>query len=363
MKRAALVRRYAPLLAVAAIQLVIIAAVPSTGAKQTQVSTGFGNGDESALAAPGATDQGAATGAAGDTASATAGSAGGATGGAAGRAGAGPGGGGAPGSAAAGATAASGETSHCVKGRTFDPALAYFAPPCVAGTPAAPMPNNGGNTYQGVTKDTITIVDYITNYGAEVNAILSAQGQLETYDQGKVMDAAFEAFLNKHFVTYGRHIKIIPYQGKCQSVPPDKQCLIPEMDNIVDTYHPYMVFWNTTLCSECFAELRRKNTIAVGGIGFSEQFAHDNAPYYYSAGESSSRMEVAFSQFWCGQLQNSPVKFAGTQNPAQNFNGQKRVLGVISTNDPDNEDTVKNLLVPLLKQCGQDVNHFYFYDQ
>src|SRR3954462_5665592 len=135
------------------------------------------------------------------------------------------------------------------------------------------------------------------------------------------------------------------------------------MDTIVDTYHPYMVFWNTTLCSECYAELARRKTIAIGGVGFSEQFATDNAPYFYSSGESSSRMETAFAEFWCKQLQPSPVKFAGHQNPAQDFNGKPRVLGVISTNDPDNETTVKKVLYPLLRACGQTVTHEYFYDQ
>ncbi len=59
-----------------------------------------------------------------------------------------------------------------------------------------------------------------------------------------------------------------------------------------------------------------------------------------------------------------PVKYAGHQNPAQDFNGKPRVLGIISTDDPDNKDTVNNFLVPLLKsKCGVNVDHFYFYAQ
>ena len=58
------------------------------------------------------------------------------------------------------------------------------------------------------------------------------------------------------------------------------------------------------------------------------------------------------------------VKWAETQNPAQNFNGQPRRLGVISTNDPDNENTVKNVLGPALaRYCGDKIWHTYFYDQ
>jgi hypothetical protein len=57
------------------------------------------------------------------------------------------------------------------------------------------------------------------------------------------------------------------------------------------------------------------------------------------------------------------VRYAKTNNPAQNFNGQSRRLGVISTNDPDNEDTVKKVLASALAKCGDKIWHTYFYDQ
>lgn len=58
------------------------------------------------------------------------------------------------------------------------------------------------------------------------------------------------------------------------------------------------------------------------------------------------------------------MRFAGTADPAQNFNGQPRRLGVISTNDADNQATVNNVLVPALRaDCGDKVWHTYFYAQ
>jgi hypothetical protein len=260
-----------------------------------------------------------------------------------------------------------------VNGRAFDPAIAWHAPACVPGTPGGSYPNNGGATYQGVTKNGITIVDYVTNYGAEVNAILEAQGQLVTADEAKIFDKAMANFMNTHYVFYGRKVSIITYQGQCQSVPPDVQCLRTEIDRVIDTYHPYMFFWNTTLCSECYREIARKKTVAMGGVGFSDELSNALAPYFYSASESATRIELAFAQFWCNQMSsvnepNRRVKWAstrnGAQNPAQNFNGEKRRLGVISTNDPDNEDTVFKVLAPALKKgCGDKIWHTYFYDQ
>ncbi|MEY2398950.1 MAG: hypothetical protein QOJ00_2124 [Actinomycetota bacterium] len=359
--RASLVRRYGPLIAVVAAQILIIATVPSTAHNSTDLAVANNGGNS---LSGGATDAsgGGTSGDAGVPGANTPG------GGGAGAQTAGSGGSngtrGGPGGATAG-----GDTSHCVGGREFDPAVAYWAPPCTAGTVGATNVNNGGATYRGVTKDTVTIVDYLTNYGAEVNAILQAQGTLETYEQGVVLDKAFENFINAKYVLYGRKVKIIPYQGKCQSVPPDKKCLIPEMDNIVASYHPFIVMWNTTLCSECYAELAHNKTVAVGGIGFSDEFATANEPYYYSAGESSTKIQRAFAEFWCKQMSSKAnpsrkVKFAAHNNPAQDFTGKPRVLGVISTNDPDNENTVKRVLYKELDKCGDtDHSHEYFYDQ
>jgi hypothetical protein len=384
MHRNTLARRYAPLALLAAVQLLIIATVPSIASKgaAAQVSSGGsfapgsqgsgGSGGSSAAgsggsSAGGGTSGGGGTsfsGGSGGSSGGSGGFAGGSGGGAAGSGGGAGGlGGGGVGSAPPGAQS-SGDTSHCSGGREFSPGIAYWAPPCVPGTPGAPDSANGGATGPGVTANQINIVDYNGDSGAEVDAILQAEGLYESYQNAIVLDKAYANFINKNFVLYGRKVNIITYQGQCTTVPPDTNCLIPEMDKIAAQYHPYALFWNTTLCSACFAELARDHVVAFGGVGFSDQFANANAPYFYSEGESSTRIEQAFAEFYCKQMASSPVKFAETLNPAQNFNGKPRVLGIISTNDADNEDTVKNVLVPLLKRtCGVTVNHFYFYAQ
>ncbi|TML38692.1 MAG: hypothetical protein E6G27_13485 [Actinobacteria bacterium] len=247
----------------------------------------------------------------------------------------------------------------------------------VGNAATAAAANNGGGTYQGVSDKEIKIVDYVSNYGAEVNAILQAEGLLVTYDQAKSFDTAMANFINGHYVLYGRKVSIATYSGQCQSVPPDYGCLIPEMDRVIDTYHPYMFFWNTTLCSACYQEIARRKVVAVGGVGFSDEFANTlvdpstRGQLFYSPGESASRTEKAFAQFYCSQLStqtnpNRKVRYAETQNQLQNFNGQPRRLGIISTNDPDNENTVKNVLVPEIHRLcgnGEVLNHFYFYAQ
>ena len=363
MNRGTLARRYAPLVALAAIQLLIIATVPSkapnkASAAQQQLATGATQSGGGATVDTGQ----------GGTASTVAGS-GGALGGAVGGtttgAGGGAGSGGAGGSSGPGAvTGAAGDVTHCVAGHEFDPAMAYWAPPCVAGTPGGPFANNGGATAQGVTGDTITIVDYHADAGAEVDAILKAEGLYTSYSDAQTYDAVYQNFINKFYVLYGRKVKIITYQGQCTTVPPDTNCLLPEMDKIASQYHPFMVYWGVnTVCSACYAELARDKVIATGGDGFSDDFANQNAPFFYSASESSTRIEDAFAEFYCKQLAKFPVAYAEHGNAAQNFNGKPRVLGVISTNDPDNKDTVHKILYKALATCGVSVTHEYFYAQ
>ena len=366
MNRSTLARRYAPLVALAAIQLLIIATVPSTAAKrvvsQGTTSGGFAAGQQGTSAGSTDTGTGASAGATGGGDTGTGAVGGTAAGTAVGTSGGTSGGTGTLTSTPPGVT--SGDTSHCVAGREFDPAIAYWAPACVPGKPGATGINNGGATSMGVTANEITIVNYNGDAGAEVDAILQAEGLYESYQQSIVLNKAFENFINKEYVLYGRHVHVISYQGQCQEVPPDTNCLIPEMDKIAAQYHPYAVVWgNNTLCSACYAELARNHVITIGGVGFSDEFANQNAPYFYAFSQSSSRVEQAFAEFYCKQLAASPVKFAETNNAAQNFNGKSRVLGVLSTNDPDNKNTVMQVLVPALKRCGVSVNHFYFYAQ
>jgi hypothetical protein len=132
------------------------------------------------------------------------------------------------GQSATGATAAqqTGDTSHCVGGRQFDPAIDYFAPPCVPGIPGAAFANNGATTWQGVSNTQIELVVYVADYGAEVDQILKAQGLYYNANDAKTWNAAYAKFINSHYQLYGRKLHIDTVQGGCRTVPPDYPCLI-----------------------------------------------------------------------------------------------------------------------------------------
>ena len=372
MPRSSPLRKFGPLLALGGVQLLIVLLIPSVapgaGASADAFSpTGLSSGSDT----PGS------PGTAGGAVASVAGAVGGALPGGApvrgGTAGAGaqtPGTG--PGSLPAGgspvSTRQTGDTTHCVDGRQFDPAIDYFAPPCVPGVPGAAFAgDNGGATWPGVTATSIEIVTYIPDYGAEVDTILKAQGLYYTAAEVDVVNASYQKFLNDHYNFFGRRVHLSTYQGTCSTVPPDYQCLNGEMDKMVATLHPYAVIFSTTLCSACYAELARLKVISTGGAGFSDAFRTANAPYIYDQGMSSTRIEQQFADLWCHQLTSRNgsgrvASFAGSANPAQDFRNQPRVLGVVATNDPDIQATVKSVLYPALeKGCGEHVTHEYFY--
>ncbi len=284
-----------------------------------------------------------------------------APGGGAAAAGGSAGGGGAAAPTAPRATA--GSTAHCVDGRQFDPKIDFFAPPCVPGVPGAAVAGNRA-TGLGVSKDTITVVHYVGDAGAEVNAILRAQGLYYDATDARTANAAFQTFINKNYQLHGRKVAIRTYQGTCRTVPPDQQCLNAEMNRIAKQFKPFAVYYNTTVCSACFAELARNKVVTFGGAGFSEEFRNELKPYNYDAGMSSTRMSRLFAELWCNQMAGKPAVQAGSQNPAQDLRKVTRQLGVVSTNDPDNERVIKKVLYPALAKCGQSVKgHEYFYEQ
>jgi hypothetical protein len=377
-------RKYGPLALLAAVQLVIVLVAPSTApdvagadAASLGVDAGAPVADAGAAVDPAtgvAAGPGAATGGGPvtDTSGGAATAPGAASGGSAPAGGSRTSGGGtapaagpapAAGGKAPAAAAAKGDTSHCVGGRQFDPALDFHAPPCVPGKPGLKGVPNGGATSMGVTKDTIDIIHYVSDAGATVNAILRAQGLYYDAESAKPVNEAWARFINSRYNLHGRTLRIRTFQGTCRTVPPDYPCLIAEMGKLA-SMKPYAVLWSTTLCSVCFTELARKKVVSFGGLGFSEEFRQALKPYNYDQGMSSTRMAKTFAGWWCHQFAGKNAIFAGGQNPSQDFRKQRRQLGVISTNDPDNERVVKKVLYPELATCGESVKgHEYFYDQ
>jgi hypothetical protein len=381
MNRSTLARRYAPLAALAALQLLIIATVPSKA--PTAVSAGgvpgatagedFGEPlAEETIPLDGVPAEGAVDPATGQP---VAGGGGGAAGGA--TAGARTGGGGAAGGAAAGgaqeADGPSGDTSHCVEGRQFDPKIYFYAPKCVGKFTG----KNPGATYQGVSDKEVKVIVYQGKPNEAVDAVLTAQGSNPSDAQRQAFDTAVAKFVNDKFELYGRKFVLERVKGNCETVPPNYVCLRNEMrDDIVKGRKPFIVVWNTSLASPAFDELSAQATINIGGWHFRDVFNQQRRPYRWDVQMGGTQLARHAGQFWCAKLHGKKAEFAGETDPSRpqtqpgsgknpstnDIRGKTRVLGVISTDDPENKLNINTLKQELAK-CGAKVAHEFFYSQ
>src|SRR5687768_13804374 len=277
MSRATLARRYGPLLAVAAVQLLIIAVVPSRAPSATDnLSTqGLPDGTETGVVdeegvpvytdpVTGQTILGGPGGPGGTTTS----GGGSRTSGGGGGGGTDAGGGGEDGGTG---TPTAGDTKHCVKGRQYDPAVYEWAPPCVPKFTG----NNGGSTYnRGVTKDSIKVMVMRGNYGTAVNTILENQGSPKPAEFAAFTEAA-EKFVNSKYELYGRKIDFEYYQIKAvtggETAPQDDQ-LREEMRQLVRDKNPFGVIWANSVSSATYEELSKLKVVNIGGYGFTDDF-------------------------------------------------------------------------------------------
>lgn len=336
-------RRYAPLAVVLAVQLLLIALLPSTagprsaapgtddfvspyattspGAPRATAGPRPGPGPSAPIATPGSTAPAAAL----------------------------------PGrDVGSSAGPAPGDTRHCVGGRQFDPAIDYFAPPCVATVGA----NTTGATYRGVTGKTITIVNYFPQGNAAVDASLRVQGLYVSIAQQRAWDAAAQDFINARYELYGRTVSITTVQGTCAVFPPDTACLRNEMRSIVAELQPFMFRWITPLTSAPFDELSALGVLNVGGLMFTDGFSAARRPYHWDVHESGTQIARAFGELWCRSLASSPAAYSPAPTAAGSVNGARRVLGIIGTNDPENI-LMRQEVDRVVRRCGSSVAHTY----
>ena len=364
MNRATLARRYGPLVAVVAVQLLIIAAVPSKAPVEQSLNAGAASGAGGFI--PGEEEgtfidpiTGQIITADGTTIGTVAGGAAGSPGAAGGAPGAGGG------SGTGGPAVPAGSTAHCIDGRQFDPSFYYYAPICVPKFTG----DNGGATYQGVTKDTIKVVIYIGNLGPAVDALLDAQGSNPDAADRQAFNAAAAKVISARYELYGRKLDIKEWEGQCAAVPPDYPCLRNEMRQLVQTEKPFAVLWRTSLASPAFDELSALKVLNLGGWHFREVFAQQRRPYHWDVTMSGDDIMKMSAEWWCKRMHGGKARYAGEtgsgagQNPPSNdIRSRTRVLGVIATDDPENKLAV-NILKAELAKCGAKVDHEFYYSQ
>ena len=312
-------RRYAPFLLLAGVQALLVALVPSTGAPRSadgQLNVGPGG-----YVAPGAPFEGeVATDEFGNPIPAGqpgAGVAGSAAGGPTGPTGA-IGVPGTPGGAAAG-----GDRSKCAPDGVRQQSITTTSPPCVPRFTG----DNGGATYQGVTREEIVILRYRPKSNTAVDAILRTQGLASTPAEEQQAQDAFARFFDKRYEFYGRKIKWVTVQGNCEITPPDTACLRDEVKRLNAQHKPFGVFYtSSTTQAEFFEQWGQLGVMNVGGWHFTADFNQAQRPYHWDVFMDGTRTVRNLADYWCKKMAGKPAAHAG--DPA--LRAKTRKVGVIT---------------------------------
>jgi hypothetical protein len=303
--------RYAPLVAVLAVQAMLVLGAPTgtttvTNANGAAPGVTGGNGGTTGAGAVGG-PPGAASGPGGTTTGGT--TAGGAV----------------AGSNGTGSTvAATGpkDLSHCDKnGKQLG--VIYMMPPC---QPVWHGGNNGGATMRGVSASTIKYVYFQPQGNAEVNAILARENLAASSEQRCEAIQAFHNELNKRFEFYGRKLVSMdgaggyagskqqnnchfPYfQSQCTLTPPDYKCYRAEADTIAKM-GPVVVLDQTGLTPLDY-RLAQDHITVITIAAAPEQYFEQLAPYLYSAYNGTQQAQL-FAEYWCKKLVGKRVQYAG----------------------------------------------------
>jgi hypothetical protein len=337
------VKRYAPVLALVALVLVVQTISPANS--NTAAGGGGGTGLQAGAGSTGGRTGAGGTAAGGGTlnqadlaSGATAGGLGAASGADGATTGVGPGGaGGAQPGAVAGSNGSqqldslgrplTGDRGHCAPGGVLQDNATFTPAPCIP----ALVGSNGGATYQGITATTINYVILYPTYGQAIDAALN-QAQLQmTPDQAKQADSIFESFINTHWNLYGRKLKSVPVFWDASNADPASERALAKQ--IVAQYHPFAVVnYVPDIMPPALADqLTQAGVMSFGTGELSDQFFTSNAPYSWDLNAQGFRTADMTAEYYCKKMYGKNANLAG--DPTMRL--KKRKLGVLAADSPE----------------------------
>jgi hypothetical protein len=340
------VQLYAPFLVLMIVQALFVAVAPSRGPSKTSVSAG----SPTALGSGGA-DNGSTSGD-GLTTDTIAGADG-----STGASGSGGSSGGGSGSGGGGGVSAAGSTSHCKDGQQFK---------LVVNNPAPCVPkfsgDNGGATYQGVTKDTIKVVRFRSQPNEQVDAILGAKGLAVSAEDDKAAQDAFLSFINKHYEFYGRKVVIEDVVGDCPTTPPDYDKCNAAAQEVVKR-KPALIVWNTSLYASVYDIWTKAGIPSIGGSAFDANLYTQRRPYRYDLAMDGTQAADHIAEYYCKKMAGKNADHSGAIIHSRvGARGQvKRKLGIVVPEIEANVLTAKRV-AEKVKGCGGGDSPIFTYE-
>jgi hypothetical protein len=246
--------------------------------------------------------------------------------------------------------AASGSTAHCKNGHQFELVLNNAAPctPKFSG-------DNGGATYQGVTKDTVKVILFSATPNEQVNAILGVKGLATSEEDSKAFNAAAISFINKHYELYGRKIVLEEVVGDCPTTPPDYDKCNAAAQEVVKK-KPALIVWVTSLYASVFDIWAKAGIPSIGGSAFDAKYYNDRRPYRYDVAMGGTEAADHIAEYYCKKMVSSNADHSGRViHPQIGARGNvKRRLGIVVPEIEANVATAQRVASKVKACAGGD---------
>jgi hypothetical protein len=342
--KSSVVNRYAPFLALAALQLFLIT-VSDAPSSTTAVNAGTDAGNGSLAAGAGGAGNGAGgavNGVLPDGSSVAAGGAGGTSN--------------VPGATGTAnqATATANDRSKCAPGGLLQENVTFQSPPCMPKF----VGDNGGATFRGVTKDKITVVVFYPKYDAATQQVLAANNLAMTPEKGAEVHAIIEKFFNKHYEFYGRQIKMEYYSTE----QPDAATMRADAKAIVQKFNPFAVlYYAQGLGPAAFHEqLAREGVLSLGVTPVADEFFINNSPFVWSQVIQGYRLADMGAEYYCKRMYGKNATLS--TDPALKV--KKRKLAIVVSEAPEATAVGKHFMAQVTGgMCGtkNDGTQLYTY--
>ena len=224
----------------------------------------------------------------------------------------------------------------CEEGDTQIPETVYSAP-CLPEFTG----DNGGETYRGVTADTIKLVfrDFPETANSQTTDQELRDRGLATTEETDAIRDQFIEYLQENYELYGRRIEVEEYVSQFSNntseiLGGNREEACQDATQIVEEVGAFGVIGlggQSGVFSECAAE--RDLMVFNGGAYYSEEWYQEQHPFVWANTMDCARVSAHVAEYIGKRLIGKPAKFAGDPELAQ----QERKF---ATYVPENEEYV-----------------------
>ena len=205
-----------------------------------------------------------------------------------------------------------------------------YAPPCVP----AFSGDNGGNTYQGVTADTIKVVYFIAQEDPAVSAALTAAGAQNQPPERAATMKDYIDYFNHHYETYGRKVELVVRQGSGDTK--DDNAARADALKIATEDKAFAVIGPGPTSNQFVETLAAKGVLCICTTSQPQELYERLSPYIgYTSLMSSTQGYIQRAEYIGKRLARRKAVHAGTSD-ALPLSTENRKFGLLWYETPEN---------------------------